>query len=226
MFIINTVSTCFGHHYAHLQETKTCATAHGVLCWFCWMWLVVVVGRCVVGCEHCEGFYLTSQFAHDARSQKPKEFDITRKESHNVRLQIFTSLFVLLKKKSIWYLDECCLMFFVLSYWSLRCLTLSCSPAAQFVTSSLPNAFAPAGTSYTPQKLSSVYPHSRRLSKRNDFPQEVVCPVATVQVLTAPLQHPTFCCHEGLSVETLSLQLRFPLMLRQIWIYLCSFIYF
>jgi len=22
MFIINTFSTCFGHHYAHLQETK------------------------------------------------------------------------------------------------------------------------------------------------------------------------------------------------------------
>jgi len=64
-------------------------------------------------------------------------------------------------------------------------------PAAQFVTSSLPNVFAPAAPSCTAQKLSSVYPHSRRLSKRNDFPQEVVCPVATVQVLTAPLQHPT-----------------------------------
>ena len=52
MFIINTFSTCFGHHYAHLQENKTCVTARGVLCWFCWMWLVAVVGRCVVGCEH------------------------------------------------------------------------------------------------------------------------------------------------------------------------------
>ena len=55
MFIINTFSTCFGHHYAHLQETKTCVTARGVLRWFCWMWLVAVVGRCVVWCEHCEG---------------------------------------------------------------------------------------------------------------------------------------------------------------------------
>ena len=54
MFIINTFSTCFGHHYAHLQENKTCVTARGVLRWFCWMWLVAVVGRCVVGCEHCE----------------------------------------------------------------------------------------------------------------------------------------------------------------------------
>jgi len=51
MFIINTFSTCFGHHYAHLQENKACVTARGVLRWFCWMWLVAVVGRCVVGCE-------------------------------------------------------------------------------------------------------------------------------------------------------------------------------
>ena len=52
MLIIYTFSTCFGHHYAHLQETKTCVTARGVLRWFCWMWLVAVVGLCVVGCEH------------------------------------------------------------------------------------------------------------------------------------------------------------------------------
>jgi len=31
MFIINTFSTCFGHHYAHLQENKTYVTARGVL---------------------------------------------------------------------------------------------------------------------------------------------------------------------------------------------------
>ena len=46
------VSTCFGHHYAHLQENKDPVTAFGVLFWFCWMWLVAVVGRCLVGCEH------------------------------------------------------------------------------------------------------------------------------------------------------------------------------
>ena len=51
MFIINTFSTCFEHHYANLQENKTCVTARGVLRWFCWMWLVAVVGRCVVGCS-------------------------------------------------------------------------------------------------------------------------------------------------------------------------------
>ena len=47
------VSTCFGHHYAHLQENKGPVTAFGGLFWFCWMWLVAVVGRCVVGCEQC-----------------------------------------------------------------------------------------------------------------------------------------------------------------------------
>jgi len=43
-------------------ETNTCVTACGVLRWFCWMWLVAVVGRCVVGCEHCEGYCSTSNW--------------------------------------------------------------------------------------------------------------------------------------------------------------------
>jgi hypothetical protein len=47
------VSTCFGQHYAHLQENKCPVTAFGVLFWFCWMWLAAVVGRCFVGCEQC-----------------------------------------------------------------------------------------------------------------------------------------------------------------------------
>jgi len=51
--LLTSVSTCFGHHYAHLQENKGPVTAFGVLFWFCWMWLVAVVGRCFVGCEHC-----------------------------------------------------------------------------------------------------------------------------------------------------------------------------
>ena len=33
-----------------------CVAAFGVLFCFCWMWLVVVVGRCVVGCEHSTCF--------------------------------------------------------------------------------------------------------------------------------------------------------------------------
>ena len=56
MFIFDNFSTCFGHHYAHLQENNAYVTACGVLRWFCWMWLVAVVGRCVVGSEHCEGY--------------------------------------------------------------------------------------------------------------------------------------------------------------------------
>jgi hypothetical protein len=50
--LLTSVSTCFGHHYAHLQEIKGPVTAFGVLFWFCWMWLVVVVGRCLARCEH------------------------------------------------------------------------------------------------------------------------------------------------------------------------------
>ena len=50
--LLTPVSTCFGHHYAHLQENKGPVTAFCVLFWFCWMWLVAVVGRCLAGCEH------------------------------------------------------------------------------------------------------------------------------------------------------------------------------
>ena len=57
--LLTSISTCFGHHYAHLQENKGPVTAFGVLFWFCWMWLVAVVGRCLVGCEHYEGFCST-----------------------------------------------------------------------------------------------------------------------------------------------------------------------
>jgi hypothetical protein len=49
--LLTSISTCFGHHYAHLQENKGPVTAFSVLFWFCWMWLVAVVGRSLVGCE-------------------------------------------------------------------------------------------------------------------------------------------------------------------------------
>jgi len=73
--LLTSVSTCFGHHYAHLQEIKGPVTAFGVLFWFCWVWFVAVVGRCLVGCEHYEGFCSTveqkpSQCSHPAR-QRP-----------------------------------------------------------------------------------------------------------------------------------------------------------
>jgi len=50
--LLTSISTCFGHHYVHLHENKESVTAFGVLLWFCWMWLVAVVGRCLEGSEH------------------------------------------------------------------------------------------------------------------------------------------------------------------------------
>ena len=66
--LITSISTCFGHHYAHLQENKEPVTAFGVLFCFCWMWLVAVVGRCLAGCEHYEGFCWTEDGYNDARN--------------------------------------------------------------------------------------------------------------------------------------------------------------
>jgi len=49
------------------RRKRPCVTARGVLCWFCWMWLVAVVGAALWGastvkvtvwCEHCEGYCL------------------------------------------------------------------------------------------------------------------------------------------------------------------------
>ena len=62
--LLTSVSTCFGHHYGHLQENKGPVTAFGVLFWFCWMWLVAVVGRCVVGCEYCSLTINSTCFGH------------------------------------------------------------------------------------------------------------------------------------------------------------------
>ena len=58
--LLTSVSACFGHHYAHLQENKGPVTAFGVLFWFCWMWLVAVDGSCLAGCDHDEGFCSTT----------------------------------------------------------------------------------------------------------------------------------------------------------------------
>jgi hypothetical protein len=40
--LLTSVSTCFGHHYAYLHQSKCPVTAFGVLFWFCWMCLVAV----------------------------------------------------------------------------------------------------------------------------------------------------------------------------------------
>ena len=70
MFNINTFSTYFGQHYVHLQENKTCVTARGVLRWFCWMWLVAIVGRCVVGCSHPTTQRPTTATIHIQQNQR------------------------------------------------------------------------------------------------------------------------------------------------------------
>jgi hypothetical protein len=61
--LLTFVSTCFRHHYAHLQENKSPVTAFGVLFWFCCMWLIAVDGRCLAGCDHYKGL-----FNYDARN--------------------------------------------------------------------------------------------------------------------------------------------------------------
>ena len=50
--LLTPVSTCIRHHYAHLQVNKGPVTAFGVLFWFCWKWLVAVVGCCLAGCTN------------------------------------------------------------------------------------------------------------------------------------------------------------------------------
>jgi len=49
MFIIKlSVSTCFGHHYAHHQENKTVSYCMRCSAWVCRLWLAVVLWSCVV----------------------------------------------------------------------------------------------------------------------------------------------------------------------------------
>ena len=42
--LLTSVSTCFGHHYAHLQEKQGPVTTFGVLFWFCL--LLISVSTC------------------------------------------------------------------------------------------------------------------------------------------------------------------------------------
>jgi hypothetical protein len=52
MFIINFCHNIFRASLCPSSgEERPCVTVYGVLRWFCWMWLVTVVGRCVVGCS-------------------------------------------------------------------------------------------------------------------------------------------------------------------------------
>jgi len=59
MFIIKFCLNMFRASLCPSSGEQRPVTAFCVLFWFCWMWLVAVVGRCLVGCEHCEGFCST-----------------------------------------------------------------------------------------------------------------------------------------------------------------------
>jgi len=37
-FLINYLSTCFGHHYVHRQEKKAVFNTACGGAWFCWLW--------------------------------------------------------------------------------------------------------------------------------------------------------------------------------------------
>ena len=58
MFIIN---FCLNMFRASLcpssGEQRPC---YCIWFWFCWMWLVAIVGSCLAGCDHYEGFCSTS----------------------------------------------------------------------------------------------------------------------------------------------------------------------
>ena len=38
------------------RKKRPCYCIWCIVVWFCWMWFVAVVGRCLEGCEHYEGF--------------------------------------------------------------------------------------------------------------------------------------------------------------------------
>ena len=106
--LLTSVSTCFGDHYAHLQENKDRVTAFGELCWFCWMWLVAVVGRCVVGCEHCSHPKTqrpTTATNHNQQNQRSTLYAVTQglfspEDGHNDARNMLRQKFII----NIWLL--------------------------------------------------------------------------------------------------------------------------
>jgi len=95
--LLTSVSTCFGRHYAHLQENKGPVTAFGVLFWFCWMWLVAVDWRCLAGCEHCEGFcsveQIPSECSHPARQRPTTATNHIQQNQNNTSNAVTRPLF-------------------------------------------------------------------------------------------------------------------------------------
>jgi len=52
-------------------EQRPCVTACGMLRCFCWMWLVAIVGRCVVGCEVSKVVRLQPSQCSHPTTQRP-----------------------------------------------------------------------------------------------------------------------------------------------------------
>jgi len=87
-------------------EQRPCVTACGVLRWFCWM--VAVVGRCVLGCEHCEG-YCSNSNLHSARTLQrsaPQPLPTTSSRTSAAHHMQLHTVFVLLKM-GIMMLETC-----------------------------------------------------------------------------------------------------------------------
>ena len=78
---LTSVSTCFGHHYARLQENKGPVTAFGVLFWFCW---IVVGSGC--GALHCR-----------MRAWCPKHIETEVNNKHLIVASCWSSLFIFCK---------------------------------------------------------------------------------------------------------------------------------
>ena len=87
--LLTSVSTRVGHHHAHLQENNGPFTAFGVFVWFCWMWLVAVVGLCLLGCDHYEGFCSS----HPTRQRPTTATNHIQQNQNNTPNAITGSLF-------------------------------------------------------------------------------------------------------------------------------------
>ena len=76
MFIIKTsISTCFGHHYAHHQENNS---VHCRIWCSALLVMAVVVWSWDVSCVHCEGHCSNSDL-HSTHSLRPSCVELGRK---------------------------------------------------------------------------------------------------------------------------------------------------
>ena len=85
MFIIKlSISTCFGHHYAHHRENKTVSYCMRCSARVCRLWLAVVLWSCVMSCVHCES---NSNFhaVHTAHNTAPQDHSLHTQAEHGMQ---------------------------------------------------------------------------------------------------------------------------------------------